>query len=240
MKFQGTKMMFFGVAGAAAISGAAFAGPTQLQFHNLTTWGQTNLGGPFEVEPTGFGSGVQGLGQNGAAAGRYLTFCVEFNEHVGRSTYDAETNTEAINGGIGGGNPDPLDARTAFLYTSFLTGTLADKLFAFNGDIISYGTSGMGEAVQDAIWYVENEIDNISGVAANIVAMAVAAVGQNGEWFGKGIGNVRILNLTDPNTGDNRQDQLVLIPLPSTALLGLAGLFGMGVLLRRRIVAMQG
>jgi len=239
MKIRGVKMMWFGVAAAAAISASASAGPTQLRFHDVTTWGQTNSGGPFEAEPIGFGAyAVQGLGELGAAAGNYLTFCVEFNEHIGNNTtYNAKVNTSAVNGGVGGGNPDPLDARTAFLYTAFLKGTLDNKLFAFSGDSVSYGTAVMGEAVQEAIWFVENEITNVSGIAANIVAMADAAVGIGGEWFGKGIGSVRILNLTDPQTGDVRQDQLVLIPLPSAGLLGLAGLVGMGVLLGRRMVS---
>ena len=125
---------------------------------------------------------------------------------------------------------------TDLLYTAFLKGTLDNKLFAFSGDSVSYGTAVMGEAVQEAIWFVENEITNVSGIAANIVAMADAAVGIGGEWFGKGIGSVRILNLTDANS-EAKQDQLVLIPLPSAGLLGLAGLVGMGVLLGRRMVS---
>ena len=228
-----------GIALGVVVGASVMAGPTQLRFHDVMKWGQTNSGGPFEAEPIGFGAyAVQGLGELGAAAGNYLTFCVELNEHIGNNTtYNAKVNTSAVNGGVGGGNPDPLDARTAFLYTAFLKGTLDNKLFAFSGDSVSYGTAVMGEAVQEAIWFVENEITNVSGIAAKIVAMADAAVATNGEWFGKGIGSVRILNLTDANS-EAKQDQLVLIPLPAPALAIFAGLLlvgGVSMIRRRRL-----
>ena len=235
-----------GVAAAVAMASATLAAPAQLKFVNTDAWGQkaagdTRGGGPFEVTPINQGD-VQGLGTNGAAAGNYLSFCVELNEHIGRATYNADQNTEAINGGVGGGNPDPLDARTAFLFTAFQKGTLASKLDDAGGagpGTFTIGDGASGTALQEAIWVIEQEIDVStvsSTLATDILSLADAAVAQGGEWFGKGIGNVRILNLTDVNTGENKQDQLILIPLPVPAMLGLVGLMGIaGISYKRRL-----
>ena len=234
-------MMAVGVVGAMVTAGAALAGPSQIKFTNVYTWGQTNGGGPFEVQPIGFDQGIEGIGKNGAGAGRFFTFCVERNEHIGGGrTYDAVVNTVADNGGISGGHPDPLDSRTAFLYTAFTKGTIADKLADSGlGSTFAYGTGASGEAIQNAIWFIEGELTNVSGAAKDLVTLADNAVQQGGEWFGKGIGNVRILNLTVPGTGGAAQDQLVMIPLPIPAVMGLVGLLGVGgmVLKRRRLSA---
>lgn len=237
-RFRNT-LMGLAAIGAVVLTTVASAAPSTLRFTNTNAWDQSGAGdarggGPFEVIPTGLGD-VQGLGANGAAAGSYLTFCVELNEHIGRSTYNAVENTEAINGGVGGGNPDPLDYRTAFLYTAFIKGNLDNKLASASLGVFTYGAGLAGIAMQEAIWVIEEEVDisTVSDLAKDILALAGAAVTGTGEWVGKGIGNVRILNLTT-NDGEHRQDQLMLIPLPIPALLGLAGLAGVGVFSRRR------
>lgn len=230
------KIGFFGMVSVMAIGGSVMAGPSQITFTNAWTWGQTNGGGPFEVEPTGFGGGIQGLGQNGAGADRFLTFCVERNEHIAAGhTYDAEINTVADHGGISGGRPDPLDARTAFLYTMFTNGRLDEEL-AGSGVVstFEYGTAQSGQAIQDAIWFIEGELFSVGSAAQELVALASDAVDRGGSWYGKGIGNVRILNLTVPGSGGAGQDQLVMIPLPIPAVLGLVGLLGIGLVSRRR------
>ncbi len=245
IKMIGSKKVIgiLGVAAAVALASATLAAPAQLKFVNTDAWGQAGAGdirggGPFEVTPINQGV-VDGLGANGAAAGNYLSFCVELNEHVGNATYNADQNTEAINGGVGGGNPDPLDARTAFLFTAFLKGTLASKLAGAGLGTFTIGDGASGTALQEAIWVIEQEIDVstvTSTLATDILALADTAVANGGEWFGKGIGNVRILNLTDVNTGDNKQDQLILIPLPLPAVLGLVGLMGIaGISYKRRL-----
>jgi len=237
-----------GVAAAVALASATLAAPAQLKFVNTAAWGQrlpdgtpvsdTRGGGPFEVTPINQGD-VKGLGTNGAAPGNYLTFCVELNEHIGKNTYDAVKNTGATDGGVGGGNPDPLDDRTAFIYTAFLKGNLASKLTAAGLGTFTIGDAFSGTALQEAIWVIEQEIDVstvTSTLATDILALADTAVANGGEWFGKGIGGVRILNLTDVNTGDNKQDQLILIPLPLPAVLGLVGLMGIaGISYKRRL-----
>lgn len=213
-----------GVALGVVVAASVMAGPTTLKFNNVMKWGQTNGGGPFEAEPIGFGPGVQGLGDHGAAAENYLTFCIELNEHIGNNTtYNAQVNTAAVNGGVGGGNPDPLDDRTAFLYTAFVNGFTSLTATGF-----TYGQAASGEALQEVIWRIEEEkTSSLSGLAADIFNLANTAVAFGGDWYGKGIGNVRVLNLTDAN-GAPKQDQLMIIPLPSPALAIFAGLLVVG------------
>jgi len=234
--------MLFGLAASIVLTAAASAGPAQLQITNDHAWDQNTIGGtggPFEARPINQGA-VEGLGQNGAQAGTYLSFCVEFNEPIGQRTYNAVQNTASINGGVGGGNPDPLDARTAFLFTAFLKGNLATKLADAGLEAFTYGDAASGIALQDAIWVIEEEIDAgdvTSQLATDILALADTAVASGGEWFGKGIGSVRVLNMTDTKDGSAKQDQLILIPLPMTAMLGLVGLIGVGYITRRRMMA---
>lgn len=228
------KMRGFIVAfGAAlAMAGTAQAGPT-LTFIDTDAWGPGSAGGPFEVRATGITAG--GTGLHGAAAGNFLTFCVERNENIrnGR-TYDAKINTAAIKGGVSGslGGADPLGFETAYLYTAFIKGTLSSDLFAFDGSVFTYQTEPSGGSLQDAIWYSEGEISltalNSNSLARSLYDLAVSKVAS--DW-GQTIGNVRILNLT--RNGEDRQDQLVIIPLPGAAAMGLAGL-GMVAIRRRR------
>ena len=66
-------------------------------------------------------------GFGGMSAGTVIsTFCVEKNEYFKPgSSYYAVINDAAIAGGVSGGNPDPLDAKSAYLYTQFVEGNSA-------------------------------------------------------------------------------------------------------------------
>ena len=248
MKTGMSKKNLIGLAAAATLACTTLAAPAQLQFVSTDAWGQsdsTRGGGPFEVTPINQGV-IEGLGTNGASTGNYITFCVERNEYIGNgATYNANVNTAADKGGLGGGNPDPLDTRTAFLYAAFLKGTLANKLASAGLGSFLVGDGASGSALQDAIWAIENELDSEGGrdgirsqLGKDLYDLADAAVIQGGEWFGMGIGNVRILNLTDPVTGETKQDQLVMIPLPASAALALVGLLGVVYISRRRTMAL--
>lgn len=164
----------------------------------------------------------------------FQTFCIEVNEHVSfGQTYDAALNTEAVdNAGLGN---DPLDAKTAFLYYNFRMRTLASYEYDVAAD-----RRDSARALQLAMWYIEDEIGSFGefGDATAITDLAqifydAACLAVEGDamhdptWFG--LGNVRVLNLT--LNGNNRQDMLVIIPLPQTA--GLAGL-GLGLVAVRR------
>jgi hypothetical protein len=226
-----------GVAAVALAAGAALAGPqtTPLGY----AWGTNPAGGgPFVFSANAqLESQITGVN----ASHQFITFCLEYNEHIGfGTTYDVSIDSNAILGGQGnaagigsgswttpfsttGSNGDALDPRTAYLYSSFLAGTLT----SVSG--FTYGDNASGLALQDAIWYIENEITTLGpGLARNLVIAA-----QTANWTD--IGNVRVLNLYEG--GNNRQSQLVMIPLPAgttMAGLGLFGLAGIRVVRRRR------
>lgn len=148
-------------------------------------------------------------GFGGYEAGTVLTsFCVEKNEHfTPGSSYYAVINTASVNGGIGGPNPDPLDQRSAYLYTQFISGNPS-----FQNQ----------KQLQDAIWYIEEEI----GCRNKYAGLADLAI-RNGDW--SGLGTVRVLNLYTGYDGVNYsarvQDQLIsIVPVPVPGAFLLAGI----------------
>ena len=75
-------------------------------------------GGEFTLKNTGTEAiGIVQVGQT------WQTFCLEYVEHIGMGfTYDVKINSGAISGGFSGQaqpNYDPLDSRTAYLYSLF-------------------------------------------------------------------------------------------------------------------------
>lgn len=194
------------------------AGDT-LKLYDVPGEGSSN-GGAFRVD-------VQGKG----SADDFHTFCLEKNEYFsyGQLLTVSAINTGAVNGGAGGQtslNFDPLDGRTAWLYTQYSDGTLAGYTY----------TDAGGNALQNAIWFLEGETGSVSGLAQTFVNAANASgwstlVGST--WVTNTIGAVRVLNLVQAN-GTVSQDQLTMIPEPETYAMLLAGLGLMGFVARRR------
>jgi hypothetical protein len=197
----------------------------------------TSPGGEFTLTPSGIPSVPNGV--------PFQTFCVETNEYINiGGTYYVNVNTAAVLGDGGkkaGGNPltgglgDPLDARTAYLYTQFRAGTLAGYNYTAGA-----GRAASAGALQNAIWVIEQETGKVleTDQARAFKAAADAATAPGGEWYAKygadGIGDVRVLNLYSDSTRTGLcQDQLVLVPAPAAIGLGMLGLALVGWLKRR-------
>lgn len=215
------------------------------------TYGHAYGGGEFLVEGVSVANG---------AGTSFLTFCLEFPEHIALNTnYYVHLNNAAVEGGGGatlfGSTPhpfdptaksyDPLGASTAWLYTQFRNNTLS----GFN-----YSSNSYANSLQLAIWKLEDELTTSAAISAGAAAAYssdtraqawVSAAGNSG-WTDTG--NVMVMNLYssyNATTGvfsGERQDQLYLnpydcpepIPEPETYVMLLAGLGLMGTVARRR------
>lgn len=180
-------------------------------------------GGEFKATPISGFAGLTGLPSD-LSSDSFQTFCLEKTENFSPgSNLGFIINTAAVQGSTG--SNDPIDPRTAFLYTKFRQGTLAGYLYGA-------GRQGAAGQLQAAIWFLEDEIPavDVGSLAETLVALANAAVAPGGEWDGVGLGDVRALNLTN-SAGGRAQDQLTLIPAPGTLAAIGAGLVLVG---RRR------
>jgi hypothetical protein len=169
----------------------------------------------------------------------FTTFCLEHGEGINshhqtngdvslaqRTVYDWVLNTAAVAGGPGAVNgSDPLDFRTAYLYTQFYNGVLNNFDYT-----VGLGREADGKSLQLAIWYLEDEVTvgELDVKAAAWVTEATLAGWTN-------LGNVRVMNVYTAS-GANAQDLLVMVPLPPAAWLGLGLMSAMGAvgIIRRR------
>ena len=185
------------------------------------SYGSTG-GGEFIFTPSG--------DFNGLTLAPFITFCVETNEYIDTSHVFTVVGMDefAEHGGAGGGSPDPLDEKTAWLYQSFRDGTLAAYNYDYNP---GSGRVASADALQRVMWGIEGELGVGWTPDAGLEAAFYGAATSNAT--GLGLGNVRVLNIAWPN-GDFAQSQLVLVPAPGAAFLGALGL-GMAGWFRRRL-----
>ena len=229
----------------------AFVGATDANADTIkVTYGvyKTGSGGEFTFSDYNTPPISQQAGIVRTAKDTFQSFCIEKNEDLDNGeTYDYLVSSKAQLGGIGGGSPDPLSAETAYLFHHFWYGTLGayDFLDLTNdGDAttIGDGRDGSARELQKAIWALEDELTTAAptgGQALKWYNEAVAAV-ASGAW--NGLGQVRVLNLyTEGFSGINskpyvHQSQLVVVPLPGAAALGLGllGMLGLAGAIRRK------
>jgi len=205
---------------------ASFDGTVTLN-SSAYSWGN---GGEFTAVTSGLGT--------------FQTFCIEYNEEFGPgNTYAYKENTGAVSGGVNLGtlHTDPntglamdnISIGTAYLYSQFRNGGLGTL------------TASQAGQLQNAIWYLENEISlaqlsTMNGVDGTVYFnAAVAGTGGSATAvFNDSLGayNVIALNLfngaystpvtKNGTTYNLNQDQLAIdhgftpVPEPTTMIAG--------------------
>lgn len=162
--------------------------------------------------------------------GSFLTFCLEMKTDISPGVwYPYTVGSAAIAGGVGNSTPgevgfDTISQGTAWLYLSFLDGTLGSA----SGVGSTYGADRIVNAglLQQAIWGLEDEIAAPGG---NLYYTWALAHGGKTNYDG---GAVAVINPTLDR--QDRQSLLVRVPDGGTTaiLLGL-GLVGIAAIRRR-------
>ena len=138
----------------------------------------------------------------------FQTFCLERNEYVsvpGTYYYDG-LDSAAVQGGVGGGNPDPISWGTAWLYSQFAQGSLAGYDYTPGS-----GRSGSAGMLQTAIWYLEQEITLANPGGNSFLAAVITQFGSlvdAGSAAAAGAYGVHVINPVD-QYGAYSQSQLV-------------------------------
>jgi len=232
-------------ASADAVSG-------QVKFINYSGRGGDYGGGEFKFEAWQNATGIPVLGGGTtsstslssvqrSAGNQFLTFCLEETEnissgsiYVGTLNGTSSAAGRAFKGGATTdgtpGSYDPISVKTAYIFQNYENGFLTTNTSG-------YTATDIGDAVQLAIWYLEEE-NTLTGhgsrdtLANALITEATNAINTNATvgnvlWGANKFNDVRVLNIVD-GAGVLSQSQLVLatanadVPLPGVATMGLA------------------
>ena len=188
------------------------------------------------------------IGGDGVQIGDILSLSDYFNTHPGGPF---TVNNE---------NPEGSDGWLTFCAEAESSIVLDQAIFRVIGIGTSVQTSGRELVPEVAFLYTKyramggsmdvttnNDYQNAIGYFMGggggynyLVALALVAVAQGGEWYGKGLANVAVVNLVYNQTygihmrGDNAQDILTFVPDGGATLMLLGGaLVGLGALRRK-------
>jgi hypothetical protein len=163
-------------------------------------------------------------------AGGFQTFCMERNEFLSGQPFDGWLNTAAVNGGLGGGSPDPISIGTAWLYKQFAEGTLAGYVYTTGS-----GRAASARALQEAIWMLEDEMAvDFSNPYISLVITKFGWPGAKADYTSVNPNYiVRVINLESAD-GTKRQDMLVYLPDGGMTLILMGGgLLGLALIRRK-------
>jgi len=228
------KKFYIAIALAGILSSTVVYGSMQVTLAQDTAKYSSGTGGEFRATPGGTPSLLSAMNpalysavtSGGSGSSFYFqTFCIEHGETFSPgTTYNVSISDRAKNGsqGVDG---DVVSIGTAWLYSQFAAGTLVGLTA---GDVASpyvytYGADRVASAgaLQATLWWLENEPTGVSDPGkGNIFRNAVlaqygdvaTAIADSGGAFG-----VRALNLGTPGV---YQDQLVMVPEPTTMVAG--------------------
>ncbi len=186
----------------------------------------SNGGGEFLLD---IGNDGQGAYTYNGKVGDYVSFCLEKGEYINPNSTTEYTIASVADYASNGGSPtgqDDLSEATKWVYWNYMFGS-----FTYNGTTVKRGEGNLAQYVQDTIWYLEDEIDQLTGDSK---AFFDAVITDNSVLTEDLANRVKVLNLE--LNGAKKQSQIVADPVPEPATMmlfgaGLAGLAGFG---RRR------
>lgn len=239
-------------AGFAVAMGASVASADEISFRTdrsgSDAYSMNGGGGEFDVDyldaDDGFGNSKLRTMDASLRIGDYFSsFCLEKGTDIqDDTTYEFTIDDGAITGGVGGGNPDPLSAESAWLYESFFFGTLDGYAYTDLGDGLTE-RGGHAAELQYAFWYLEEELSQAEmdvvdsgGNFANARGwMQDASDAIAGGWTNKFVKVLNLFTLDGQGNVVHAQSQMgYLVPLPPSAFMGLGLLLGLGAMRRSR------